>query len=79
MLRLSKARFVIMSMLPNIIFGIIPYVAFWFNHDWLLLGMVGAFCIGAGFGDYINVFNALTQMPNGAKTYLCGFHSYWYK
>ncbi len=35
--------------------------------------------IAMGFGDYINVFNALTQRPNGGKTYLNGFHSYWYK
>ena len=32
-----------------------------------------------GFGDYMNVFNALTQMPRGARTYLYGFHSYWYQ
>ena len=76
---MSKARFVFMSMLPNIVFGIIPYVLFLANHDWLLLGMIGALCIGMGFGDYVNVFNALTQMPKGAKTYLCGFHSYWQK
>lgn len=76
---MSKARFVFMSMLPNIVFGIVPYVLFLINHDWLLIGMIGAFCIGMGFGDYVNVFNALTQMPKGAKTYLCGFHSYWHK
>ena len=76
---MSKYRFVFMSMLPNIVFGIIPFVLFLLNHNWLLSGMIGAFCISMGFGDYINVFNALTQMPKGAKTYLYGFHSYWYK
>ena len=67
-----------LSLLPNLVFGIIPYVLFLLNHDWLLLGAVGAFCTSMGFGDYINVFNALTQMPKGSKTYLNGFHSYWY-
>ena len=23
-------------------------------------------------------YNAIKQMPKGAKTYLSGFHSYWY-
>ncbi len=76
---MSKQRFVFMSMLPNIVFGIIPFALFLVNHNLLLVGMVGAFCISMGFGDYINVFHALTQMPKGAKTYLYGFHSYWYK
>ena len=31
-----------------------------------------------GIGDYYNIINALIQMPKGAKTYLYGFHSYWY-
>ena len=35
-------------------------------------------CIGMGAGDYINVFNAATQMPKNALTYLNGFNSYWY-
>ena len=75
----SKARFVFMSLLPNIVFGVIPYVLFLIHPQWLLLGMTGAVCIGMGCGDYINVFNALTQMPKGSKTYLYGFHSYWHK
>jgi len=75
---MSKQRFIFMSLLPNIIFGVIPYALFFLNHNWLFAGLVGAFCTSMGFGDYINVFNAMTQMPKGAKTYLCGFHSYWY-
>ena len=37
-----------------------------------------AVCLSMGTGDYYNVFNALTQMPKGAKTYLDGFHSWWF-
>ena len=31
-----------------------------------------------GAADYLNVINALTQMPKGSLTYLYGMHSYWY-
>ncbi len=76
---MSKARFIFMSLLPNIVFGVIPYVIFLINTDLIVLGFFGAFSFSMGFGDYINVFNALTQMPKGSKTYLDGFHSYWYQ
>lgn len=76
---MSKFHFIFMSLLPNIAFGLIPYVVFLVHHEWLLCGLIGAFCISMGFGDYINVFHALTQMPGDAKTFLYGFHSYWYK
>ncbi len=76
---MSKARFVFLSLLPNVIFGFIPFVIFMINPALIWLGTFGIMSIAMGFGDYINVFNALTQMPNGALTYLNGFHSYWYK
>ena len=76
---MSKGRFIFMSMLPNLVFGVLPYVLFLINHDLYVAGVIGAFCFGMGFGDYINVFNAITQMPRGSKTFLSGFHSYWYK
>ena len=75
---MSKSRFIFMSLLPNIVLGLVPYLLFLFHPNWLLCGLVGAFSMGMGFGDYINVFHALTQMPKGATTYLYGFHSYWY-
>ena len=76
---MSKKRFIFMSLLPNIVFGLIPYIIFLINPNLMFWGVFGALCIGMGFGDYFNVFNAITQMPKGAKTYLSGFHSYWYK
>ena len=63
----------------HVIFGFIPFVIFMINPALIWLGTFGIMSIAMGFGDYINVFNALTQMPNGALTYLNGFHSYWYK
>ena len=75
---MSKTRFCLMSLLPNIIFGFIPFIIYMINPTLEILGELGAFSIAAGVGDYLNVFNALTQMPKGAKTYLSGMHSYWY-
>ena len=75
---MSKFRFVFMSLLPTIILGIVPYVLFFFNTDCIFLGLLGAFNIASGGGDFINVFNSLTQMPKGARTYLYKFNSYWY-
>ena len=75
---MSKARFIFLSLLPNIVFGFVPFIAFLINRELLIFGLFGAICISMGFGDYINVFNAATQMPKGARTYMKGFHSYWY-
>ncbi|XCP84433.1 metalloprotease family protein [Roseburia hominis] len=75
---MSKGRFVFMSLLPNLVFGAIPFVIFLAFPQYTFLGTLGALAIGMGAGDYYNVFNALTQMPKGARTYLYQFNSYWY-
>lgn len=74
---MSKARFVVMSLLPNIVLGIIPYVVGMIIPNAFLLTF-GVMTASMGAGDYYNVFNALTQMPKGARTYLYEFNSYWY-
>lgn len=75
---MSKKRFVFMSLLPNIVFGFLPYIIFMIFPNLTVLGVFGAFNIGAGAGDYYNCFHALTQMPKGAKTYMYKFNSYWF-
>lgn len=75
---MSKGRFIFMSLLPNLVFGFIPFVVALCVPSLALLGVLGAINIVSGSGDYYNVFNALTQMPKGARTYLYQFHSYWY-
>ena len=75
---MTKGRFVFMSLLPNMVFGFIPYILFMINPQLTFLGSMGAICISMGAGDYLNVFNARTQMPKGARTYLHGFNSWWY-
>ena len=75
---MSRSRFVFLSLLPNIVFGFIPTLLGLIFPKLVLLGVFGALCTGMGFGDFINVYNALTQVPENALTYLSGFHSYWY-
>ena len=75
---MSKSRFIFMSLLPNIILGLIPYLIFVINPEWTLLGIVASYNLSSGSGDYLNVYNAITQMPKGARTYLHHFNSYWY-
>lgn len=75
---MSKARFIFMNLCPNLVFGFIPFILFLIQPDWTILGTLGTLAIGMGAVDYYNVFNALTQMPKGAKTYLHKMNSYWY-
>lgn len=75
---MSKTRFIVMSLLPNIVFGFLPFVLWLVFPGLSFLGIFGALSIGAGAGDYFNVVNAIMQMPKGARTYLYSFHSYWY-
>ena len=75
---MSKKRFILMCLCPNIILGFIPYIFFLIFPNIIFLGVFGTLCIGSGFGDYMNVFNAIRQVPKGAKVYMNGMHSYWY-
>ncbi len=75
---MTKFRFCFMSLLPCMILGVIPYILFLINNNFITLGTLGILSLSSCVGDWYNVFNALTQMPKGAKTYLCGFNSYWY-
>ncbi|MBR2000991.1 MAG: DUF3267 domain-containing protein [Firmicutes bacterium] len=75
---MTRNRFVFMSLLPNVVFGLVPYVIFLIRPQLDFLGTLGALALSMGVGDYYNVYNAITQMPEGALTYINGFHSYWY-
>jgi len=75
---MSKGRFILMSMLPNIVFGFIPFLTFLLFPSASFLASLGGLAISAGAGDYINVFNALTQVPKGSKIYMYRMGTYWY-
>lgn len=76
---MSKTHFIMMSLCPNIVFGFIPLIIFLIFPNMIFFGALGALAIGSGSGDYYNIFNALTQVPKGAKIYMSGIHTYWYK
>ena len=79
---MSKKRFIILSLLPNLILGIIPLIIWFFlSESNPLNGLLinySTFIIILGIGDYLNVYNAVKQMPKGSITQMSGFHSYWY-
>lgn len=76
---MTRTRFLFMSLLPNLVFGWIPYLLFLLRPEWLFLGSMGAINIPMGIGDYYNMYNCMTQVPKGAAVYLSGMHSYWYQ
>lgn len=66
---MTGARFVMMSLAPNIVFGFLPLALFFIFPEAIIPGVFGAISIGCGAADYMNVFNALTQMP-GARLHI---------
>lgn len=74
---MSRGRFIFMSLLPSIVFGFIPYILYLIFPQATMLAGLGVFAVAAGAGDYINVYNCLTQVPRGAKVYMSGTRSYW--
>jgi len=79
---ITKKRFIFLSLLPNLVFGWIPLLL------WVVLPYFGSFSnvlfffallsIVAGAADYMNVFNAMRQMPKGSIQQLSGLNSYWF-
>lgn len=76
---MSKGRFILMCMLPNLVFGFLPYIIWIIFPQLWYLGFWGALAIGMGGGDYMNVVNCLIQMPKGTKAYMHGMNSFWVK
>jgi hypothetical protein len=74
----SKARFIFMSLLPSIVFGLIPFLIFLARPGHAALGTLGALALPSGAGDYYNVFHALQQMPPGSRAYMHGIRTCWY-
>lgn len=75
----SKFRFIMMSLFPNLVFGLLPFLLFLVFPSQAWLGMLGALSIGMGAGDYMNVYNCAVQVPAGGMTFMSGMHSWWYR
>lgn len=79
---ITKRRFILMSLFPNLVFGWIPFMV-WFalpHHEVVsnFLLTFSSLSILVGVGDYMNIFNAIRQMPKGSMHQHSGFNSYWY-
>ncbi len=79
---MTKARFIVMSLMPSLILGWLPFLAGLLICPSADIGgiLMAAGIFGAimGCGDYMNMFNAAVQMPKGSLTQLSGMHSYWF-
>ncbi|WP_186580340.1 DUF3267 domain-containing protein [Aquibacillus kalidii] len=79
---ISKARFIFLSLLPNLVFGVLPLLIWIFlPYDLVITDLVfsfASFSLLFGIGDYLNVWNATFQMPKGSIQQLSGMNSYWY-
>lgn len=82
---ISKIRFLWVCIAPNLILGIIPFLFFLLGYfdsnDSIkyIVGMVSWMMIVSGIGDYLNIYNTLTQVPRNGYVVNNGFHSYWLK
>ena len=75
---MSKERFIFMSLLPNLVFGLAPFAAGMIFPSQTVLLTLGIAAMSMGAGDYYNIFNAATQMPKGARCYMYKFNTFWY-
>ena len=79
---ISKARFIFMSLFPNILLGWIPLII-WVVVTLNPVAGTALFIYAitmtlSGCGDYMNSINAWRQMPRGSMQQLSGFNSYWF-
>ena len=80
---LSKARFIWVSLAPNLLLAFIPWAillivaaavptyAFWWTFLVFFVLSLG------GIGDYANIWHTLRQVPKGGQIHSYGIHSYW--
>ena len=74
----SKLRFLVTTLLPDVIFGLIPLILFFIWPKLSFLGTLGLLCLPMGCGDYLLASLVLRQVPRDAMLYRQYFHTYWY-
>lgn len=83
--KVSKTRFVILCIAPTIILGIIPFIIWMLYYNYIPMPFNLAFVLTTwvmivlSAGDFTNIYNAIKQVPKGAKIFNYGLHSYWIK
>lgn len=79
---ISKKRFIFMSALPAVILGVLPFLI-WVITPMSYQGAETLYTFASlnllcCVGDFLNIFNAITQMPSGTYQQMSGIHSYWF-
>lgn len=70
---LSKSRFLLLCAAPAVILGIIPFIVWYILADYIAMPYSLAIVFTAwvmtimAIGDYANIYNAVRQVPKGAK------------
>jgi len=81
--QVSKKRFIWVCVSPNLILGFIPFLLFiigvfdFNNNISNLVGLISWSMTLGGIGDYLNIYNAVKQVPKNAYVFNYGFHSFW--
>ena len=81
--KVSKMRFVVLCLAPSIVLGIIPFFIWYIiapilDVHWLIWIMVLTWMMTImSIGDFANAYNAVRQVPKGAKVFNYGMHSFW--
>lgn len=79
----TKTRFVVLCIAPSIILGMIPFfvwyiIAPFLEVEWIICIMVLTWIMTMmSMGDFANIFHAIKQVPDNAKIFSYGMHSYW--
>jgi hypothetical protein len=80
---ISKVRFIIVSIVPMIVLGIIPYI-YWMNFlsdkktvFSVCFLLISIFMTLISSGDVYNIFNVMRQVPKNATVLNYGLHTYF--
>ena len=79
---ISKVRYIYMSLMPYFVLSVLPAICMYFVQlnglrKQLFIGYLSYSGLSCG-GDFLNVFNALIQMPRKSKEVLNKMNSYWF-
>lgn len=82
---ISKIRFIIMNLAPNVILGIFPFILwisglFDFNVSFSrTIGLVILVLITGGVWDFYNVYLTIKVVPKKANVIICKSNFYWFQ
>jgi heme/copper-type cytochrome/quinol oxidase subunit 4 len=82
---ITKMRWVIISLVPMFVLGLIPFAIWLFIADKIdteisMVFVVISWLMTFGsMGDLANVYNTMKQVPKNSKVFNYGLHSYWIK